>query len=101
MASCEVVGSIFLSRDELFWVEELSVGAGSDFIDDGGFKIQEDCSWDVFAGTGFTEECVKSIITSSDCFIRWHLTVWLDTVFQAEEFPTGVTDLDTSLTDVN
>ena len=53
VSSGEVVGGIFFSRDELFGVEELSVGSGSDFIDDGGFKIEEDASWDVLSGSGF------------------------------------------------
>jgi hypothetical protein len=101
VTSGEVVGSIFLSGDELLRVEELSVGSGSDFIDDGRFKIEEDGSWDVFTGTGFREEGVESIITTSDGLVRWHLTIRLDTVLKAEEFPAGVTDLDTTLTDVN
>jgi hypothetical protein len=29
------------------------------------------------------------------------LSVWLNTVFKTEHWPTGVTDLDTSLTNVN
>jgi hypothetical protein len=29
------------------------------------------------------------------------LSIWLDTVLKAEELPTGVTDLDTSLSDVD
>jgi len=33
VTSGEVVGGVFLSGDELLGVEELSVGAGSDFID--------------------------------------------------------------------
>jgi hypothetical protein len=101
VTSGEVVGGIFLSGDELLRVEELSVGTSSDFIDDGRFKIEEDGSWDVFTGTGFREEGVESIITTSDGLVRWHLTIRLDTVLKAEEFPAGVTDLDTSLTDVN
>jgi len=55
----------------------------------------------VFSGTGFTEEGVESIISSSDGLVRWHLAVGLDTVFKAEQFPAGVTDLDTSLSDVD
>jgi len=55
----------------------------------------------VFSGTSFTEESVESIITTTDSFIGWHLTIRLDTVFEAEEFPTSVTDLDTGLSDVN
>jgi len=48
----EVVGSIFLTRDKLLRMEELSVGSGSDLIDNGGLEIEEDGSWDVLASTG-------------------------------------------------
>ena len=101
VTSGEVVGSIFLSGDKLFWVEQLSVSTSSDFINNGGFQIQEDSSWDVLSGSGFREESVEGIITTTDSFIRWHLSVWLNSVFETEQFPTGVTDLDTSLTNVN
>jgi len=101
VTSGEVVGGVFLSGDELFGVEELSVGTGSDFVDNGGFQIEEDGSGDVFTGTSFTEEGVESIISSSDGLVRWHLTVGLDTVFKTEEFPAGVTNLDTTLADMD
>ena len=101
VTSGEVVGSIFFTGDELLWVEELSVGTSSNLINDGWLKIKENSSWDVFTGTGFREEGVEGIITTTDGFIGWHLTVWLDTVLKAEELPAGVTDLDTSLTDVD
>jgi hypothetical protein len=101
VTSGEVVGSIFLTGDKLFGVEELSVGTSSDFIDDGGFEIKEDGSGDVLAGTSFGEEGVESIITTTDSLVRGHLTIRLDTVFKTEEFPTSVTDLDTGLTDVD
>jgi len=55
----------------------------------------------VFTGTGFREESVEGIISSSDGFVGWHLTVGLDTVFKAEEFPASITNLDTSLSYVN
>jgi len=101
MSSGEVVGSIFFSGDQLFWVEKLSVSSSSNFINDGWFQIQKDGSWNVFSGSGFREESVESIITSTDGLVRWHLSIGLDSVFKAEEFPAGVTDLDTSLSDVN
>jgi hypothetical protein len=82
-------------------VEQLSVGSGSDFIDDSWLEIEEDTSWYVLTGTGFTEESVEGIISSTDGLIGWHLTIGLDTVFQTEELPTGVTDLGTSLSDVD
>jgi hypothetical protein len=101
VTSGEVVGGIFLTRDELFWMEELSVGTSSDFINDSWFQIEEDASWDVFTSTSLREEGVESIITTTDGLIGWHLTVWLDTVLKAEEFPAGVTNLDTGLSDVD
>jgi len=101
MSSGEVVGSIFFTGDELLWMEQLSVGSGSDLIDNGWFEIEEDGSWDVFTSTSLGEEGVEGIVTTTDGFIGWHLTVWLDSVLEAEKFPAGVTDLDTGLTDVD
>ena len=101
MTTGEVVGGIFLSGDELLWMEELSVGSGSDLIDNGWLEIEEDGSWDVLASTSLGEEGVESVVATTDGLVRWHLTVWLNTVLKAEELPAGVTDLDTSLTDVN
>jgi len=69
VTTSEVVGSIFLSGDELLGMEELSVGTGPDLINDGGLKIEEDASGDVLAGTSLGEEGVESIITSTDGFV--------------------------------
>ena len=69
MSSGEVVGGIFFSGDELFGVEELSVGSGSDLIDDGWLEIEEDASGDVLAGSGFGEEGVEGIIATTDSFV--------------------------------
>merc|ERR1719273_643208 len=97
----EVVGGVFLSGDELLWVEELSVGSGSDLIDNGWLKIEENGSWDLLASTSLGEEGVESIVSATDGLVRWHLTVWLDSVLKAEELPASVTDLDTGLTNVD
>jgi hypothetical protein len=101
MSSGEVVGGVFLSGDELLGVEELSVGSGSNLINDGGLEIEENGSGDVLASTSLGEEGVESIITTSDGLVGWHLTVRLDSVLEAEELPAGVTNLDTGLTDVD
>ena len=82
-------------------MEQLSVGSGSNFINDGWLKIKEDGSWDMLTSTSLGEEGVESIITTTDGFVGWHLTIWLDSVLKAEELPAGVTDLDTALTDVD
>jgi len=101
VTSGEVVGGILFTGDELLWMEELSVGSGSDLINDGWLEIEEDASWDVLSGTGLGEEGVESIISTTNGFVGWHLTIWLDSVLKAEELPAGVTDLDTSLSDVD
>jgi len=101
VTSGEVVGGVLFTRDELLWMEELSVGSGSDLIDDGWLEIEEDGSWDVLTSTSLGEEGVESIITTTDGFVGWHLTIWLDAVLEAEELPAGVTNLDTGLTDVD
>jgi len=97
----EVVGGILLAGDELFWVEELSVGTSADFVNDSGFQVKEDATGDVLASTSLGEEGVESIIAATDGFVRGHLTVWLNAVLEAEELPAGVTYLDTGLTDVD
>ena len=100
MTTCEVVGGILLTRDQLFGVEQLTVSSGTNFINDGRLKIDEDGTGNVLASAGLGEECVESIITSTNGLIRRHLTIRLNTVLQTEEFPASVTDLDTSLADV-
>jgi hypothetical protein len=69
MSSGEVVSGIFFSGDQLFGVEQLSVGSGSDFINNGGFQIQEYGSGDVFTSTSFREKGVEGIISSSNSFV--------------------------------
>ena len=54
-----VVGGIFFTSDQLFWVEELSVGTSTDFINNSWFQINKDGTWDVFASTSFGEEGVE------------------------------------------
>lgn len=66
VTSGEVVGGIFLSGDELLGMEELSVGTGSDFINDSWFQVEEDTSGDVFTSTSLGEEGVEGIITTTD-----------------------------------
>jgi len=101
MTSGEVVSGIFLSGDELLGVEELSVGTGSDFVNNGRLQIEEDGSGDVLSGTSLGEEGVEGIITTTDGLVTGHLSIGLDSVLEAEELPAGVTDLDTTLSDVD
>jgi hypothetical protein len=101
MSTGEVVGGIFLSGDELFGMEQLSVGSGPDLIDNGGLEIEENGSGNVLSGTSLREEGVEGIVSSSDSLVRGHLAVRLDSVLEAEELPAGVSDLNTSLSNVD
>ena len=101
MSSGEVVSGVFFTGDKLLWMEELSVGTGSNLINDGWLKIEHNGSWDVLTSTSLGEEGVESVVTTTDGLIGWHLTIWLNSVLEAEKFPAGVTDLDTGLTDVD
>jgi hypothetical protein len=80
VTSGEIIRSIFFAGDQLFGVEQLSVGTGSDLVDYRRLEIQEDTSWHVVAGTSLREESVDSIIHPTDGLVRWHFAVWLDTV---------------------
>ncbi len=75
----EVVSSVLLPGDQLFRVEQLTVGSGPDLIDDGGLQIDEDGTGDVLPGTSLGKEGVESIITTTDGLIGGHLTIRLDT----------------------
>jgi hypothetical protein len=96
-----VVGGIFLASDQLFGVEQLAVGTSADFIDDSWFQVNVDGTGDVLASASFAEEGVERVITTTNGLVAWHLTIGLDTVFQAVQFPASVTNLATSLTNVD
>ena len=51
VTTSKVVGGIFLTRDELFRMEELSVGTSTNFIDNSWLQIKKNTSWDVFTST--------------------------------------------------
>jgi hypothetical protein len=101
MSTGEVVSGVLLARDELLRMEELSVGASSDLIDDGGLEIEEKAARNVFASTSLREEGVESVITTANSLVGWHLSVRLDSVLKAEELPASVSGLDTGLANVD
>ena len=66
MSSGVVVGGIFLASDELLWVEELAVVAGSDLIDDSRLQVDEDGTGHVLARSGLREEGVEGVVAAPD-----------------------------------
>jgi hypothetical protein len=75
-----VIGSILFTRDQLLRVVKLSVSTSSDFVEWSWLKIKENSSWNVFTGTSFREKGVEGVITTTDGFVRGHLTIRLDTM---------------------
>jgi hypothetical protein len=76
VASCKVVCCVFFAADELFRVEQLAVSPGPD-LDDGRFKVQEHSAWDVFSGPSLTEKRVEGVVSATNCFVAWHLSIRL------------------------
>lgn len=40
-------------------------------------KIDHYCTWNMSTWSGFRKECCKRIITATNAFIRWHLSIRL------------------------
>ena len=96
-----VVGSIFLTSDELLGMEQLAVRSCADLVDYSWFQVHENCSGDVFASSGFAEEGVERVVSASNGLVGGHLSVRLDTVFKTVQLPAGVSNLDTGLSHVD
>ncbi len=69
--------------------------------DDSGLQVHKNSPGDVFSSSSLTEEGVEGIISSSNGLVTGHLSVRLDPMFQAVKLPAGISNLDTSLTDVD
>merc|ERR1712072_1269133 len=66
-----------------------------DFFTDGVVTTGVVVGGILFASTSFAEEGVEGVISTSDGLVTWHLTVRLDAMLKAVQFPASVTDLDT------
>ncbi|GAA4642816.1 hypothetical protein GCM10023197_08520 [Gordonia humi] len=55
----------------------------------------------MLASSGFTEEGVEGIISSTNGLVTRHLAIRLDAMLKAVKLPAGIANLDTSLTDVD
>jgi len=94
-----VVGGVLLAIDQLLGMVELAVGSNSGLVNDSGLQVNKDSSWNMFSTTSFGEECLERIVSES--LVRGHAAIRLDTMLQAVELPTGVSNLTTGLTDMN
>jgi len=54
----------------------------------------------VLASTGLREEGIERIVTTTNGLVTGHLTIRLDAMLKAEELPAGISNLDTTLAEV-
>ncbi|DAZ99380.1 TPA: LOW QUALITY PROTEIN: hypothetical protein N0F65_005282 [Lagenidium giganteum] len=101
VATRVVVGSIFLARDDLLWVVELTVRARADFIANRRLQIDEHGTWHMLAGARLGEESREGIVGAVHGRVARHLAIRLDAVLQAVELPAGIADLNTALAQVD
>lgn len=66
----------------------------------GGLQINEHGTRHVFTSSSFSKESGKGIVSTHELIGR-HLTIRLDAMFQAVQFPAGISNLATSLANVN
>ena len=69
--------------------------------DNSWFQVDEHGSGDVFSSSCLAEESVERVVPTAYGFVAGHLTIGLDTVFQAVKLPASVSNLDTGLADMN
>jgi hypothetical protein len=55
----------------------------------------------VFSRSCLTEEGIKRVIATTDCLVARHLAIGLNPVFKTVQLPTGISNLNTSLTNVD
>ena len=78
------------------WEESYSI-----LTDYGGLEINKDSTGYMLPRPGLAEECIESIIATSNGLITRHLTIRLDTMFQAVQLPACIANLNTGLAHVD
>ena len=58
-------------------------------------------SRNVLASARFAEKCVERVIAAPNGLVTRHLTIGLNSMLQAVQFPTRITNLDTGLSNVD
>merc|ERR1712223_724253 len=94
-----VVGGVLLAIDQLLRMVELTIGSNSGLVDDSWLQVNENSSWNMFSASSLREEGSEGVVSKG--LVRGHAAVRLDTVLQTVELPTGVSNLDSSLSDMN
>jgi len=94
-----VVGGVLLAVDQLLGVIKLTVGSNSGLVNDSWLEVDKDSSWNVLSTASLREESLEGVISKS--LVRGHASIRLDSMLETVEFPTGISNLDSSLANVN
>merc|ERR1739848_153777 len=94
-----VVGSVLLTIDQLFRMEKLTISSKSCLVNHSRFKIYKHSTGNMLTSSGLREESGKRVISKS--FIGGHVTIRLNAMLEAIQLPAGITNLATSLTNMN
>ena len=96
-----VIGSILLSTDDGLGVVEGAVVSGTDGVAHSGLKINHNSTGNVLSALGLAEEGVVRAVLLSNGFVIGHGSIRGNSMLEAVKLPTGVTDCESSLSDVN
>ena len=94
-----VVGGVLLAVNELLRVIQLAVSSNTGLVNDSGLEVHEDGPGHVLARSGLGEEGLEGVIPEG--LVAGHAAIGLDAVLEAVELPAGVTNLATSLADMD
>jgi len=101
VATGVVVGRILLAADQELGVEELAVGASADLIDRRRVEVDKDGPRDVFAIARLVEEGLEGATLGDVLGIGIRASVSCETVLEKVQLPSAVTQLGTSLAQVD
>ena len=85
----------------LLGMEELTICPNSDLINHGGLQVYKHGSGNVLARPGLRKEGAVGVVPAARRLVRGHGAIGADTMLEAVQLPTGVTNLAACLADVD
>jgi len=81
----------------LLGMEQLAISSSTNFIDYGWLQVDKNRAGNMLSSSSLAEESVEGVIANADGLVGWHLAIGLDPMFQTVQLPTRVSNLDSSL----
>merc|ERR1719215_1777899 len=79
----------------------LAIGSSPHFIHDRRLEVHHHATGNVLPSACLREEGVEGVISAANGLVARHLAIGLNAMFQAEQLPASVADLDAGLADVD